>query len=75
MNEWKKFESKWINLWPRNPTQTAYIRFRPKWGDLPETKFDKEMKKFRANTTKAFETHYLDKLEDYNGRDRFKSTT
>ena len=64
MNPWKEWEHRFRNLFPNNPTQTDYIRFERKWGTLPETKFDKSMKRFDKKMKTSLKSHYSKRLED-----------
>ena len=69
-NPWDEWEVWWRNLYPHNPTQTNYLRFRETRFGVPENDFDKSMAKIQSDMRNVFRTPYLDILEDYYGNRR-----
>jgi hypothetical protein len=72
MTPWQEFEHRMVNMFPQNPTQTAYLRFQKQAGELPPTDFDKRMGEMERGREEVFRTHYLDLIREPGDNDRGK---
>jgi len=56
--------SKWVNMFPRNPTQSRYKRFVTQPYSELTSRFDDSAKEFQGILNKALKTHYSEVWED-----------
>jgi len=56
--------ARWRNLFPKNPTQTAYLRFMPKPTGEIKTLYTESVKKFNKLDKDRLKTRFTDLIKE-----------